>query len=101
MGLQHHGVLSYWLPVYDRDARNVSPGRLLLWHIIRTAGESGIRLIDYGEGDAPYKRELSTGSLAYGRADWFRGNTRAMIARCWQSLEWRLRNKRAAAAEPA
>ena len=101
MGLQHHDVLSYWFPVYDREARNVSPGRLLLWHIIQSAAEHNIATIDYGEGDAPYKRELSTGSLVYGRADWFRGNLPAMVARCWQSMEWRFARKRHAGAGSA
>jgi CelD/BcsL family acetyltransferase involved in cellulose biosynthesis len=35
LGLQYHGVLSWWLPVYDQSVRNVSPGRLLLWYMIR------------------------------------------------------------------
>jgi CelD/BcsL family acetyltransferase involved in cellulose biosynthesis len=93
LGLRHHDVLSYWIPVYDPDARNVSPGRLLLWHLIQQAKQDGITLIDYGEGDAVYKRELATGSLRYGRAGWSSGGARSVVARIWQSLEWRMRRR--------
>jgi CelD/BcsL family acetyltransferase involved in cellulose biosynthesis len=93
LGLQYHDVLSYWFPVYDHATRSVSPGRLLLWQIIRRASQDGIALIDYGEGDAPYKRELSTGSLRYGRAYWSRGGVRSLVARVWQSAEWRLQRR--------
>lgn len=94
LGLRYHDVLSYWIPVYDPDARNVSPGRLLLWHLIQRARDDGITLIDYGEGDAVYKRELATGSLRYGRAGWSSGGARSVVARIWQSLEWRMRRRR-------
>ena len=93
LGPQHHGVLSHWFPVYDPEARAVSPGRLLLWYMIQRAGEDGIRLIDYGEGDALYKRELATGSVRYGRADWSSGGARSILARAWQSVEWRLQRR--------
>ena len=61
LGPQHHEVLSYWFPVYDPEASNVSPGRLLLWLTIQRAEEYGIALIDRGEGDMPHKRELARG----------------------------------------
>jgi len=90
LGPQHHDVLSHWLPVYDVEARSVSPGRLLLWHMIQRATEDGIALIDYGEGDAVYKRDLSTAPTRYGRANWSSGTVRSLVARAWQSAEWRL-----------
>jgi CelD/BcsL family acetyltransferase involved in cellulose biosynthesis len=90
LGPQCHDVLSYWFPVYDPAARDVSPGRLLLWHTISQADVDGVRLIDRGEGDAPYKRELATGTARYGRANWTRGSARSLPARAWQSLEWRM-----------
>ena len=94
LGLQHHDVLSYWFPVYAPEARDVSPGRLLLWHTIRRAAEDGVNLIDRGEGDAPYKRELATGITRYGRANWTGGTGRSILARAWQSIEWRVRSWR-------
>jgi CelD/BcsL family acetyltransferase involved in cellulose biosynthesis len=63
---------------------------LLLWRTIQCADEYGIALIDRGEGDAPYKRELATGSTRYGRATWSGRVARSLPARAWQSLEWRL-----------
>jgi CelD/BcsL family acetyltransferase involved in cellulose biosynthesis len=90
LGLRHHQTLSWWFPVYDTSARGVSPGRLLLWFVIGRAAESGVRLIDYGAGDAQYKRQFSTGTLRMGRALWSAENARALLARAWQSVEWRL-----------
>jgi CelD/BcsL family acetyltransferase involved in cellulose biosynthesis len=93
LGLQHNGILSWWFPVYDPEAQGVSPGRLLLWYMIQHAAEDGIRLIDYGEGEAQYKRQFSTGSIRLGSAMWSAENARALFARAWQSIEWRLRDR--------
>jgi len=90
IGPQYHDVLSHWFPVYDPQARNLSPGRLLLWEMIRDSAEAGICLIDFGEGDTLYKREFATGSTLYGRADWSLGDARAVVARVYQGLAWRL-----------
>jgi len=90
LGIQYNDVLSYWFPVYDPEARSVSPGRLVLWYIIQHASEDGIGLIDYGEGDAQYKRQFGTGTIRFGRAVWSAGNARALAARICQSMEWRL-----------
>lgn len=94
LGIQYNDVLSYWFPVYDAEARNVSPGRLVLWYIIQHASEDGIGLIDYGEGDAQYKQQFGTGTIRLGRADWSAGNARALVARVCQSVEWRLQARR-------
>lgn len=94
LGPRHHDVLSHWFPVYNVDTRNLSPGRLLLWRMIEHAGQDGITLIDYGEGDALYKRELATAATRYGRAAWFTGGPRALVARSWQSIVWRLQTRR-------
>ncbi len=93
-GLLHAGVLSYWFPVYDPAAQKVSPGRLLLWHTLRTAEENGLRLIDRGEGDNEAKRDFSTGTARFGRVNWSAGTSRAMAARLWQAAEWRLAARR-------
>jgi CelD/BcsL family acetyltransferase involved in cellulose biosynthesis len=100
LGLQHHGILSWWFPVYDTDAQGVSPGRLLLWYMIRNAKQDGISLIDYGEGEAQYKRQFCTGTLQLGRAMWSGCNVHSLLARAWQSMEWRLarRTRRASKA---
>ena len=94
LGARYQDVTSYWIPVYDPDARSVSPGRLLLWEMIRRAREDGVRIIDYGEGDQAYKRELSTTPLRYGRAFWLSGGVGSLPARAYQGLEWRLQARR-------
>ena len=94
LGARHHDVLSYWFPVYNVGMRNISPGRLLLWHMIGRADEDGITLIDYGEGDALYKRELATAATQYGRAAWSSGGPRGLLARCCQSVVWRMQTRR-------
>jgi CelD/BcsL family acetyltransferase involved in cellulose biosynthesis len=93
LGPQYHDVLSFWFPVYDPEAGNLSPGRLLLWQIIGRASESGIGLIDYGAGDAVYKRKFATTATRYGNANWFSGDVRSVIAYSYQGLEWRLRSR--------
>ncbi len=91
LGLLHDGHLSYWFPVYDREAQKVSPGRMLVWHTLMAADAHGICLIDRGEGDSQAKRDFSTGVRQFGllnlRAEGWRGH----VARGWQSLTWRLR----------
>ncbi len=90
LGLQYNDVLSWWFPVYDPELPGLSPGRLLLWLIIQHSADDGIRLIDYGEGEAQYKRQFSTESIQLGQAIWNAGPVLSMPTRVWQSLEWRL-----------
>jgi CelD/BcsL family acetyltransferase involved in cellulose biosynthesis len=94
LGPRHHDVLSHWFPVYNTEMRNLSPGRLLLWRMIECADADGITLIDYGEGDALYKRELATAATRYGSAAWSSGGAQSLLARSWQSVVWRLQARR-------
>ena len=93
LGLMSQSVLSYWFPVYDTAARDISPGRLLLWHTIESAREHGIGFIDRGEGDSRAKQEFSTGTQRFGSALWHRGVV-ALPARIQFSLQWRLQQAR-------
>jgi CelD/BcsL family acetyltransferase involved in cellulose biosynthesis len=58
-------------------------------------------LIDYGAGEAQYKRQFSTGTLRMGRAIWSAANVRSLLAHAWQSVEWRLRAQYKPKAEPS
>jgi CelD/BcsL family acetyltransferase involved in cellulose biosynthesis len=58
-------------------------------------------LIDYGAGEAQYKRQFSTGTLRMGRAVWSAANARSLLARAWQSVEWRLRTQYKHKSEPS
>ena len=93
LGLRYQGALSWWFPIYDPNAQDVSPGRLLLWEMIRAADATAMSLIDFGEGEAQYKRQFSTGTVQMGRAMWSAGTVRAFAARSYQSLKWRLRKQ--------
>lgn len=90
LGLFHNGVLNYWFPVYDFEARRVSPGRLLMWHTLQQADAIGLRFIDRGAGDSEAKRDFSSGTVQFGRAAWSADTWRARAARLWQSADWRL-----------
>jgi CelD/BcsL family acetyltransferase involved in cellulose biosynthesis len=90
LGLMSQGVFSGWFPVYDPAAKEFSPGRLLLWHMINEAAEHGITLIDRGEGDSRAKRDFSNGTQRFDKAYWYRGGVTAMPARAQFSLQWRL-----------
>ena len=58
--------------------------------MIQRAAEDGVGLIDFGEGDALYKREFATTTTRYGHATWSTGSARSVIARIYQGLAWRL-----------
>jgi CelD/BcsL family acetyltransferase involved in cellulose biosynthesis len=96
LGLLHAGVLNYWFPVYDVAAQKISPGRLLLWHMIEQAENLGIRLIDRGAGDSEAKRDFSTGTTRFGLANFSAGTLRSGLARLGQAAEWRLDRLRGA-----
>jgi CelD/BcsL family acetyltransferase involved in cellulose biosynthesis len=89
-GLMYAGHLTYWFPVYDQDARTLSPGRLQLWHTIQAATETGLRLIDMGEGDSQAKRDFSTNTAVLGWANWTAPGTRGLLAHTCQRIAWRL-----------
>ncbi|MEU3550897.1 GNAT family N-acetyltransferase [Streptomyces longwoodensis] len=62
-GLRSRTVLSCWFPSYDRTAATFSPGRILYLRMIESAAASGIRLVDFGRGEAPYKKSFKTEDL--------------------------------------
>jgi CelD/BcsL family acetyltransferase involved in cellulose biosynthesis len=95
LGIWHAGVLNYWFPVYDVEAQKISPGRLLLWHTIERAETLGIRLVDRGAGESEAKRDFSTGTARFGRANIMSGRIRSWPARLYQAANWRLGKLRA------
>jgi CelD/BcsL family acetyltransferase involved in cellulose biosynthesis len=90
-GLMSQGVFCGWFPVYDPAAKDISPGRLLLWHMINEAAEHGITLIDRGEGNSRAKQDFSNGTQRFDKAFWHRSGTTALPARAQFSLQWRFR----------
>ena len=54
------GDLYYEWTAFDLAFRDLSPGRLLAKHVIEEAGRDGFQSLDFGQGDAAYKRFWAT-----------------------------------------
>lgn len=89
LGLRYCGTLSYWFPVYDFKFQQYSPGRLILWELIKGAAENGITMIDFGEGESQYKRQFSNKLISSHKAYWEANSFRSNFARMYQSYTWR------------
>jgi len=63
IGIKVQSTYLYWLPSYDVKYSSISPGQQLLLSILGNAESAGIELVDFGNGDEPYKRWFATGSL--------------------------------------
>src|SRR6185369_1676376 len=62
LGMRSRGVLHTWFPAYNIELGRYSPGTLQWIETIKSAGSWGIRHIDLGKGEEPYKRRLMTGA---------------------------------------
>lgn len=58
-GIVEGDLLHYWFPVYAQDFAYGSPGTELFLQVVKTAEKLGIRYIDFGYGDLPYKHKLT------------------------------------------
>ncbi len=57
VGFREGDLLHYWFPAYDIQYSKYSPGTALFIELVRNASEHGIRAIDMGFGEQPYKRK--------------------------------------------
>ncbi|MFK8112513.1 MAG: GNAT family N-acetyltransferase [Rubripirellula sp.] len=57
IGMIEGDLLHYWFPAYNVDFSRYSPGTALFKSIIRAASEHGIKTVDMGYGEQPYKRK--------------------------------------------
>jgi CelD/BcsL family acetyltransferase involved in cellulose biosynthesis len=80
-GMRSATVWHWWFPVYDPDLSKYSPGILLLLEMAREARGLGIRVIDFGKGDAEYKERLKTGDLALAEGTVETGRVAARLRR--------------------
>ena len=55
LGLRTPTVVAWWLPAYDPAFARYSPGLTLLLRLAAWAAGTGVRWIDLGKGDEPYK----------------------------------------------
>lgn len=67
-GILEGGLLHYWFPAYDPEYARYSPGTGLFCSILSVAGQHGIRCVDMGYGEQPYKLKQTdaTGVVAKG-----------------------------------
>lgn len=56
-GMIEGDLLHYWFPTYNVTHGRYSPGTALFKSIVRDATENGLRVIDMGYGEQPYKRK--------------------------------------------
>jgi len=56
MGMRSEKVLHWWFPAYDPAFGKLSPGLILLTKLTEAAAQMGIRQIDLGPGEEPYKK---------------------------------------------
>jgi CelD/BcsL family acetyltransferase involved in cellulose biosynthesis len=56
-GLLDGDMMHYWFPCYDPEFSVYSPGTALFTEIVRESSSFGIRCIDMGYGEQPYKRK--------------------------------------------
>ena len=58
-GMMENGILHYWFPTYYRKYHQFSPGTAIFLEIARQAHTLGIKKIDLGYGEQPYKHKFS------------------------------------------
>jgi CelD/BcsL family acetyltransferase involved in cellulose biosynthesis len=63
LGIRSRTALHWWFPAYDGDFGQFSPGLVLLMQLAANAEQSGVRTLDLGRGDDPYKMRLMSGSV--------------------------------------
>lgn len=100
-GLRRRGILHYWFLVHNRDLDLFSPGRLLLRAILNAAPEAGLQVVDFGAGDAQYKRQFGNADYHVTRGLWRRDTPRALLSHARLSLRWRRARRRSVAAGAA
>ncbi len=71
VGLLEGDLMHYWFPVYDPQYHMYSPGTALFLEISKACEERGIKQIDFGYGEQPYKVKLTdtVSDMYYGRFD--------------------------------
>jgi CelD/BcsL family acetyltransferase involved in cellulose biosynthesis len=89
--LRSRHVMHYWFAAYDPQFARYSPGRQLLWELLRHAAEQGVRRFDLGKGPEEYKRSFASGAtiVAEGAVD--RSRAKAGLRRAIHMLRHCLR----------
>jgi len=64
MGMRSRDVAYYWFPAFNPSFARFSPGLMLLLHTAQHATGSGLRAIELGGGEYPYKNTFMNASIA-------------------------------------
>ncbi|HUJ10582.1 MAG TPA: GNAT family N-acetyltransferase [Verrucomicrobiae bacterium] len=62
-GMRTQSVWHSWFPAYNRQFARYSPGAVLLMKIAEAAPSFGIKVLDLGPGESPYKLRLANDSI--------------------------------------
>jgi CelD/BcsL family acetyltransferase involved in cellulose biosynthesis len=92
LGVRAGSVLHYWLPIYNRKFRSLSPGMLLLQKIIESARANAVDEIDFGGQVSRYKELFATENYPLYRSISFQPRLRGLAYHGYLSLAWRLRS---------
>jgi CelD/BcsL family acetyltransferase involved in cellulose biosynthesis len=88
-GIRTWRVLHYWVPAYNVELSDYSPGLLALREIAREASARGIERIDFGPGEERFKLRASTGAMRLGTLTATTGPaTRAVIGAADRLRVW-------------
>ena len=82
-GIIENDLLHYWFPAYNTEYARYSPGTALFTSILAEASAHGVRCVDMGYGEQPYKLKQTdaTSSVAFGCI------TRSRLHRGWRAVE--------------
>ena len=62
-GMRSDRAWHWWFPGYNEAFADYSPGGVLLLKVAEAAAQAGMRHLDLGKGDDPYKRSFATRAL--------------------------------------
>ena len=83
-------TLHSWFSVYDPAHRRHGPGHLVWFRTLEEGCRRGIRVFDFGEGEADYKSQYGGEGYTVFKGAIHRKSLRGRSERVLQSIEWRL-----------
>lgn len=89
LALRSAGVLHSWFPSYNPSLAPYSPGQILLMETARMAEGLGIRRIDLGKGNEPYKLSFMSGAATVAEGGVHSRPIDRLLVRNWCGLrDW-------------
>jgi CelD/BcsL family acetyltransferase involved in cellulose biosynthesis len=81
-GMNSATASHWWLPTYNHDFSDYSPGGILLLRVAQAAAQAGLQYLDLGKGDDVYKSSFATGAI-----DLIEGSVqRPSLSRSWREV---------------